>query len=93
MRRYDIRFGKLFTDTIGRTYLDKNNYMVHPSFHSTQIERYCMLCKHTPVINSYFFTEPVTSVNFSRDGHCILVSSLDNRLRLLDKDNGEMLNR
>ena len=40
-----------------------------------------------------FISEPVTSVSFSRDGHCILVSCLDNRLRLLDKENGEMLNR
>ena len=37
-------------------------------------------------------SEPVTSVSFSRDGHCILASSLDDRLRLLDKDNGELLN-
>ena len=37
-------------------------------------------------------SEAVTSVSFSRDGHCLLVSSLDGRLRLLDKDNGEMLN-
>ncbi len=37
-------------------------------------------------------TEPVTCVSFSRDGHCTLVSSLDNKLRLLDKDNGELLN-
>lgn len=38
-------------------------------------------------------SEPVTSVSFSRDGHCILASSLDDRLRLLDKDNGELLNK
>ena len=27
-----------------------------------------------------------TSVKFSQDGHCQLVSSLDNNIRLLDKD-------
>ncbi|XP_064605225.1 WD repeat domain-containing protein 83-like [Liolophura sinensis] len=36
--------------------------------------------------------KPVTSVSFTRDGQCTLVSSLDNTLRLLDKDTGEMLN-
>ena len=35
---------------------------------------------------------PVTSVSFSRDGNCILASSLDGKVRLLDKDNGELLN-
>ncbi|XP_003390666.1 PREDICTED: WD repeat domain-containing protein 83-like [Amphimedon queenslandica] len=52
-RRYDIRFGKLFSDTVG---------------------------------------QPVTSVSLSRDGLCVLVSSLDNHIRLLDKENGELLN-
>ena len=32
-------------------------------------------------------------MSFSRDGHCVLVSSLDDNARLLDKNNGEMLNR
>eukprot|EP00731_Ephydatia_muelleri_P018378 Em0011g418a len=35
---------------------------------------------------------PVTSVSFSRDGHCVLASSLDEKIRLLDRDNGELLN-
>ncbi|CAI8047078.1 WD repeat domain-containing protein 83 [Geodia barretti] len=35
---------------------------------------------------------PVTCVSFSRDGNCILASCLDNTLRLMDKDTGEMLN-
>ncbi|KAI0208081.1 WD repeat domain-containing protein 83 [Lamellibrachia satsuma] len=34
----------------------------------------------------------VTCVSLTRDGQCILASSLDSRLRLLDKDTGEMLN-
>ncbi|EDO35821.1 predicted protein [Nematostella vectensis] len=36
--------------------------------------------------------EPVTSVTFTQDGQCILVSSLDNTVRLMDKDTGELLN-
>ena len=36
--------------------------------------------------------DPVTSVRLTQDGHCILVSSLDNKIRLFDKDNGELLN-
>lgn len=34
---------------------------------------------------------PITCTCFSRDGQCILVSSLDSTLRLLDKDTGELL--
>ncbi|PIK55640.1 putative WD repeat domain-containing protein 83 [Apostichopus japonicus] len=35
--------------------------------------------------------QPVTSINFTKDGQCTLVSSLDGKLRLLDKDTGELL--
>ncbi|KAK5645938.1 hypothetical protein RI129_004402 [Pyrocoelia pectoralis] len=38
-----------------------------------------------------FVGAPVTSVSFSRDGQCILVSSSDNTIRLLDKNTGELL--
>ncbi|XP_064626279.1 WD repeat domain-containing protein 83-like [Lineus longissimus] len=34
----------------------------------------------------------VTSVSFTKDGQCILVTTLDSTLRLFDKDSGEMLN-
>ena len=43
-------------------------------------------------LRSDFIGHPVTSVCFSMDGQCILVSSLDNTIRLLDKDTGELLN-
>lgn len=33
----------------------------------------------------------MTSINFTKDGQCTLVSSLDGKLRLLDKDTGELL--
>ena len=55
-------------------------------------EAYVGLRLMTLIASSYPSTEPVTSVSFSRDGHCVLVSSLDGRLRLLDKESGEMLN-
>ncbi|RKP24322.1 nuclear mRNA splicing protein [Syncephalis pseudoplumigaleata] len=35
---------------------------------------------------------PVTSVQFTGDGNCLLVSTLDARIRLLDKENGGLLN-
>jgi hypothetical protein len=38
-----------------------------------------------------FIGEPVTCVSFSRDGKCVLASSLDNTIRLLDKETGELL--
>lgn len=36
--------------------------------------------------------QPVTSVSFTRDGQCVLASTLDDTIRLLDKDTGELLN-
>ncbi|KAF9951496.1 WD repeat-containing protein 83 [Mortierella alpina] len=36
--------------------------------------------------------EPITSVSFSKDGNCILASSLDNTVRLMDRANGQLLN-
>ena len=36
--------------------------------------------------------QPVTSVSFTRDGQCVLTSTLDDTIRLLDKDTGELLN-
>ncbi|KAK4879434.1 hypothetical protein RN001_007580 [Aquatica leii] len=38
-----------------------------------------------------FVGAPVVSVSFSNDGQCILVSSADNVIRLLDKNTGELL--
>ncbi|XP_018320701.1 WD repeat domain-containing protein 83 [Agrilus planipennis] len=38
-----------------------------------------------------FVAAPITSVKFSHDGQCILVSSADNIIRLLDKTSGELL--
>ena len=35
---------------------------------------------------------PVTSVSFTRDGQCVLASTLDDTIRLMDKDTGEFLN-
>jgi mitogen-activated protein kinase organizer 1 len=38
-----------------------------------------------------FVDAPATSVAVSRDGNCVLVSTLNSVLRLLDKDTGELL--
>ncbi|MCJ1480546.1 hypothetical protein MMC06_000701 [Schaereria dolodes] len=35
--------------------------------------------------------EPITSVQQTRDGHAVLVSTLDSTIRLMDKGNGQML--
>ena len=37
--------------------------------------------------------ESVTSVSFTNDGQCLLASSLDSRIRLIDRYSGELLNR
>lgn len=36
-------------------------------------------------------TEPITSVEQTRDGNAVLVSTLDSTIRLMDKGNGQML--
>uniref|UniRef100_A0A4W3HHP5 WD repeat domain-containing protein 83 n=1 Tax=Callorhinchus milii TaxID=7868 RepID=A0A4W3HHP5_CALMI len=38
-----------------------------------------------------YVASPITSVCFSKDGQCTLISSLDSTLRLLDKETGELL--
>lgn len=43
-------------------------------------------------MNADHLGQPVTSVTLSKDGQCVLVSSLDNTIRLLDKETGELLN-
>ncbi|XP_012937999.1 WD repeat domain-containing protein 83 [Aplysia californica] len=39
-----------------------------------------------------FVGKPVSCVNFTRDGQCVLVSAQDTSIKLFDKDTGEMLN-
>ncbi|KAK2156527.1 hypothetical protein LSH36_211g03008 [Paralvinella palmiformis] len=41
---------------------------------------------------SDYIGKSVTSVSFTRDGQCFLVSTLDSTLKLIDKNTGEMLN-
>lgn len=99
VRRYDIRSGKLICDTVGREFVctgreaggacggpegDTHSYMQSPlSMHFVRACR-CAL--------SFSTSAPVTSVSFSRDGQCVLASTLDSKLRLIDKDTGELLN-
>ena len=37
--------------------------------------------------------EPVTSVSFTNDGQCVMASTLDDTIRLIDRFSGELLNR
>lgn len=39
-----------------------------------------------------FIGHPITSAKLSKDKNCILVSSLDSTMRLMDKSNGRLLN-
>ncbi|KAF9937959.1 vacuolar sorting protein VPS33/slp1 [Modicella reniformis] len=43
------------------------------------------------LITDHIF-EPITSVSFSKDGNCVLASSLDNTIRLMDRADGALLN-
>ena len=47
---------------------------------------------HRDIINLLeIHLEPITSVQQSRDGNAVLVSTLDSTIRLMDKGNGQML--
>lgn len=92
IRLYDLRKGMLSVDVIGRTLRTKNNtdspcplspfppYMIF--FLLTTIFIFFDLC---------FVSEPITSVQQTRDGNAVLVSSLDSAIRLMDKANGQLL--
>ena len=43
------------------------------------------------VVIIFIFTGSITSVNFTKDGQCTLVSCLNNSIKLLDKESGELL--
>lgn len=47
--------------------------------------------RHVGQLKADFVAAPVTSVAFSHDNNCLLASSLDSTIRLLDKDSGELL--
>ncbi len=38
-----------------------------------------------------FMGKAVTSVGLTKDGQCLLASTMDGNVRLLDKDNGQLL--
>ncbi|CAJ0569351.1 unnamed protein product, partial [Mesorhabditis spiculigera] len=52
-------------------------------------------CRHYSirdgVVHEDYLGESVTSVSFTPDGNCILATTLDNNLRLMDKQSGKML--
>jgi mitogen-activated protein kinase organizer 1 len=41
--------------------------------------------------NVMYVSDAVTSVSLTRDGQCLVVSSADNTVRLLDKESGDLL--
>ncbi|KAL8577418.1 hypothetical protein ACOMHN_021598 [Nucella lapillus] len=84
LRRYDLRVGRLFVDCIGKGGRDiltgsADGKLRH---YDLRVGRLFVDC----------IGKAVTSVTFTRDGQCSLVSSQDNAVRLMDKDTGEMLN-
>lgn len=58
----------------------------------------CMLNLFSLFFSSRIFTkisiipDPITSVSVSNDTNCVLVSSLDETIRLMDRENGGLLN-
>ena len=102
VRRYDLRFGKLYCDTIASKHQREGVLLVYTlNTRGRGIHMYILVHEGIPHImlcyilrsHNFLFLDPVTCVSFSRDGNCVLISSLDETLRLLDKDTGEMLNR
>lgn len=47
---------------------------------------------HRDFYSNMFTTEPVVSIDVSPDEKCIVASSLDGSLRLIDRKNGRELN-
>ena len=52
----------------------------------------CSYDDSLPKYPSFVLSDPVSSVTFTRDGQCVLTSTLDDSIKLMDKDTGEMLN-
>ncbi|KRX77626.1 WD repeat domain-containing protein 83, partial [Trichinella sp. T6] len=76
-RRYDLRKGMLYEDFVG-------------SKAALQISIVGGIGQNIFKKMSVL-SESVSSVNFSRDGQCTLISSLDSTVRLLEKDSGQLL--
>lgn len=89
VRRYDIRAGQLTCDTIGRELCN-----VKACMQGREVMVGVLVCWALPldVPHPLSVSAPVTCVSFSRDGQCVLASTLDSKLRLIDKGTGELLN-
>ena len=81
VRVYDLRMGMLFVDFIGRMY----------SVVSFFREKFFWVCWLGITDTNFLHAEPITSVRQTRDGNAVLVSTLDNTIRLMDKGNGQLL--
>jgi mitogen-activated protein kinase organizer 1 len=86
IRIYDIRMGTLITDRIFGEFLAPFLMCSNRRWYFVRKFQY----QHIVIL--IYETEPVTSVSFSKDGNCVLASSLDDTLRLMDRANGTMLN-
>ncbi|XP_038626668.1 WD repeat domain-containing protein 83 isoform X1 [Tachyglossus aculeatus] len=99
MRRYDLRMGELHADYVGSKYPRgkrgrKRLVGAQGPPELRHLPAAWPLGPEPAWIRPHLgllVPGPVTSVCFSKDGQCVLASSLDSTLRLLDKDTGEML--
>ncbi|KAL9042000.1 MAG: hypothetical protein Q9214_003919, partial [Letrouitia sp. 1 TL-2023] len=81
LRVYDLRKGVVSMDVIDRT-------CTHTHTHTHHIS---MSRGNSPPSDVNCAVEPITSVQQTRDGSAVLVSSLDSTIRLMDKSNGQLL--
>ena len=77
LRNYDIRMGQLQEDYIGGIDL------------ALDFGKQLSYLIYLPIT---FFSAAITSVRMSKDRNCILVSTTDDTIRLMDKANGTLLN-
>ncbi|KAI9807080.1 MAG: hypothetical protein M1825_005797 [Sarcosagium campestre] len=83
VRLYDLRMGMIYVDVIGR----------ERSLHLALAISLNKFRNDNNIADVCVAVEPdsVTSVRQTKDGNALLISSLDNTIRLLDKGNGNLL--
>ena len=78
LRSYDVRMGLSFPRSINQT---RENCDREP----------ILMFGSTGKLMTTMIHHPLTSLNISQDGNCLLVTCLDDKLRLIDRSNGEPL--
>lgn len=76
-----------FKDSV--TSIDVSDHEILAGSADGQVRRYDLRAGE---MNADLVGKSVTSVKFTRDGQCTLSSTLDDKIRLLDKETGELLN-